>query len=135
MSQLIRQKRNFEGGEKRLIGWSDFLFVAPYNYQVNLLKAELSVEAKVGSVDKFQGQEAPIVFLSMCASDASESPRGIEFLLSKNRLNVAISRAQSLVIVVGSPDLAKSSANNLKQMKLFNFYSAIVEIGKNSLIN
>ena len=109
------------------------MVVAPYNYQVNLLKAALSPDAKVGSVDKFQGQEAPIVFLSMCASDANESPRGIEFLFSKNRLNVAISRAQSLVIVVGSPDLVKTSANNLNQMELINFFSEIVNYGnKNS---
>ena len=115
-----------KSGGQRLIKWSDILFVAPYNYQVNLLKAALNPDAKVGSVDKFQGQEAPIVFLSMCASDASESPRGIEFLFSKNRLNVAISRAQSLVIVVGSPFLANTSVNNLHQMELVNFYSEII---------
>ena len=69
----------------RFIGWSDILVVAPYNYQVNLLKAALNPEAKVGSVDKFQGQEAPIVFLSMCASNANESPRGIEFLFFKKQ--------------------------------------------------
>ena len=118
-----------EGENKRLIGWSDILFIAPFNYQVNLLKAVLNPDAKVGSVDKFQGQEAPIVFLSMCASDANESPRGVEFLFSKNRLNVAISRAQSLVLVVGSPDLAKTSANNLYQMELINFFAKIVKYG------
>ena len=117
-----------DDGKVRFIGWSDILFVAPYNYQVNLLKSALNTEAKVGSVDKFQGQESPIVILSMCASDASESPRGIEFLFSKNRLNVAISRAQSIVIVVGSPNLANTSANNLKQMELINFYSEIVNM-------
>lgn len=124
-------------GEKkqRFIGWSDILFVAPYNYQVNLLKTALNADARVGSVDKFQGQEAPIVFLSMCASDASESPRGIDFLFSKNRLNVAISRAQSLVIVVGSPNLAKSSVNNLRQMELVNFYSEIVRFGSHEGFN
>ncbi len=114
------------GGEKRLIGWSDLLFVAPYNYQVNLLKAALNPDAQVGSVDKFQGQEAPIVFLSMCTSDATESPRGIDFLFSKNRLNVAISRAQALAIIVGSPNLAKTPVNNLNQMELVNFFSEIV---------
>ena len=77
------------------------LFVAPYNYQVNLFKAALNETARVGSVDKFQRSEAPIVFVSMCASNASDSPRGINFLFSKNRLNVAISRAQALAIVVG----------------------------------
>ena len=113
--------------KKRLIDWHDMLFVAPYNYQVNLLKNKLNSNAKVGSVDKFQGQEAPIVFLSMCTSDASESPRGIEFLFSKNRLNVAISRAQSIVIVVGSPNLSKSSPKNLKQMELINFFTEIIK--------
>ena len=113
-----------------MIGWSDILFVAPYNYQVNLLKTALNSDARVGSVDKFQGQEAPIVFLSMCASDATESPRGIEFLFSKNRLNVAISRAQSMVIVVGSPNLAKTPVNNLHQMELVNFFSEIVNFSK-----
>jgi predicted RecB family nuclease len=118
-----------EGEENRTIGWSDILFVAPYNYQVNLLKAALDSDARVGSVDKFQGQEAPIVFVSMCASDASESPRGIDFLFSRNRLNVAISRAQALAIVVGSPSLATTPVSNLRQMGLVNFYSEIVRCG------
>ena len=118
-----------EGGENRSIEWSDVLFVAPYNYQVNLLKAALNSDARVGSVDNFQGQEAPIVFVSMCASDASESPRGIDFLFSKNRLNVAISRAQALAIVVGSPSLITTPVSNLRQMELVNFYSEIVRCG------
>ena len=118
-----------EGKEQRNIGWSDILFVAPYNYQANLLKAALNSEARVGSVDKFQGQEAPIVFVSMCASNASESPRGIDFLFSKNRLNVAISRAQALPIIVGSPNLATTPVNNLHQMELVNFYAEIVNCG------
>lgn len=116
-----------EDGTRRYIGWDDILFVAPYNYQVNKLKAALGQDARVGSVDKFQGQEAPIVILSMCASDASESPRGIDFLFSKNRLNVAISRAQALAIVVGNPKLANTPVSNLKQMELINFYCKIVE--------
>ena len=114
-----------EGGDQRLISWSDIIFVAPYNHQVNLLKAALDPDAKIGSVDRFQGQEAPIVIVSMCASDASESPRGIDFLFSKNRLNVAISRAQALAIVVGSPKLAITPVNNLQQMNLVNFFSEI----------
>ena len=118
-----------EGESERYIGWSDILFVAPYNYQVNLLKMALNSDARIGSVDKFQGQEAPIVFISMCASDGSEGPRGIDFLFSKNRLNVAISRAQALVIVVGSPSLAKTSVKNLRQMELVNFYTEIINYG------
>jgi len=113
-------------GNARTIGWNDILFVAPYNYQVNLLRKALGEEAKIGSIDKFQGQEAPIVILSMCASDAADSPRGIDFLFSKNRLNVAISRAQALAIVVGNPKLANTSVNNLKQMEQINFFCDIV---------
>ena len=89
----------------------------------------MNSHARVGSVDKFQGQEAPIVFVSMCTSNASESPRGIDFLFSKNRLNVAVSRAQALAIVVGSPNLATTPVNNLRQMELVNFYSEIVSCG------
>ena len=113
-------------GDVRQISWEDILFVAPYNYQVNLFRAALGDEAKIGSIDKFQGQEAPIVILSMCASDAADSPRGIDFLFSKNRLNVAISRAQALAIVVGNPKLAQTSVSNLKQMEQVNFFCEIV---------
>ena len=115
------------GQQSRKVAWNDILFVAPYNYQVNLLRAALGSKAQIGSVDKFQGQEAPIVIMSMCTSEASESPRGIDFLFSKNRLNVAISRAQSLAIVVGSPKLANTPVSNLKQMELVNFFAEIVD--------
>ena len=117
-------------GQKRYIGWQDILFVSPYNYQVTKLQTALGNLAQVGSVDKFQGQEAPIVILSMCSSNASETPRGIDFLFSKNRLNVAISRAQSLAIIVGNANLAFTPANNLKQMELINFYCKLVSSEK-----
>lgn len=87
-------------------------------------------EARIGSVGGFQGHEVPIVFVSMCASHASEISRGMDFLFSKNRLNVAISRAQSLAVVVGSPRLATTPVSNLRQMELVNFYSAIVRYGE-----
>ena len=115
-----------ENGNARHIDWKDILFVAQYNYQVNLLRAALNDEARIGSVDKFQGQEAPIVILSMCTSDAADSPRGIDFLFSKNRLNVAISRAQALAIVVGNPSLARTPVSNLKQMEQINFFCEMV---------
>ena len=115
-----------EDGNVREITWDNILFVAPYNYQVNKLRATLGIQAKIGSVDKFQGQEAPIVILSMCSSNAAESPRGIDFLFSKNRLNVALSRAQALAVVVGNTNLENTSVQNLKQMELINFYCEIV---------
>ena len=124
--QLIGQRL----WDKSTITWDDILFVAPFNYQVNLLRAALPRGARIGSVDRFQGQEAPIVFVSMCASHASEISRGMDFLFSKNRLNVAISRAQSLAVVIGSPRLATTPVSNLRQMELVNFYSAIVRYGE-----
>lgn len=123
-----------KSGAPRTIGWDDMLFVAPYNYQVNTLREALATlpggdSAKVGSVDKFQGQEAPIVFLSMCASDAAASPRGMDFLFDKHRINVAVSRAQSLTIVVASPKLAQAPANNIAQQKLVNVFARLVGAG------
>lgn len=125
--ELLGREFTDKNKHKRPIAWADMLFVAPYNFQVNKLKQALPVEAKVGSVDKFQGQEAPVVFLSMCASDADESPRGSEFLFDKNRLNVAVSRAQALAVVVASPALVHSRASNLAQQRMINTYCALVQ--------
>lgn len=111
--------------ETRAITWDDMLFVAPYNHQVSKLKIALGKQAKIGSVDKFQGQEAPIIFLSMCSSDASESPRGIDFLLDKNRINVAISRAQTLAVVVSNSNLGNMSVNNVEQLKKVSLFNAM----------
>ncbi|UHT64407.1 Helicase [Acinetobacter lwoffii] len=108
------------------------LFVAPYNFQVTKLKSALGENAKLGSVDKFQGQEAPIVFFSLCASDANDSPRGMDFLFDKNRLNVANSRAQSLAIVVGNPNLMNSNTSNIKQQKLVNVFCQLMAYAQNS---
>ncbi|AMT97243.1 MULTISPECIES: TM0106 family RecB-like putative nuclease [Psychrobacter] len=110
----------------RPITWDDMLFVAPYNHQVSKLKNVLGKQAKVGSVDKFQGQESPIVFLSMCASDANESPRGMDFLFDKNRINVAISRAQTLAIVVANPNLGNTSVNSVEQLRKVNLFNAVM---------
>lgn len=115
----------FDGKGFRQLSIEDILFVAPYNMQVRKLKMKLGEEAKVGSIDKFQGQEAPVVILSMCTSDPNESPRGLEFIFDKNRLNVAISRAQSLVVVVGSPLLAIASVGRVDQLERVNLFSAL----------
>jgi uncharacterized protein len=88
---------------------SDILIVTGYNAQVRYLKSRLRAagypDIRVGTVDKFQGQEAPIVFVSMVTSSSEDLPRGIEFLLSPNRLNVAISRAQWACFIVQSTSL------------------------------
>ena len=80
-------------------------------------------------MDKFQGQEAPVVIYSVCASSGDASSRGIEFLFSKNRLNVAISRAQTLAVVVGNPALARTSCSTLEQIQLVNVFCRAVEAG------
>ena len=119
---LLQGSFHDKDGKKRPVTQEDILVVAPYNMQVNLLEGRLPAGARVGTVDKFQGQEAPVVFFSMATSSAEDLPRNIEFLFSKNRLNVAISRAQCLAIVVANPLLAEVPCNTLEQMRLVNTF-------------
>jgi uncharacterized protein len=117
---LLHQHFIDRHGKKHRIGIDDILVVAPYNMQVNLLRQTLQAGARVGTVDKFQGQEAPVVIVSMATSSEDTLPRDIGFLFSKNRLNVAISRAQCLAIVIASPDLLTVKCNTVEQMALVN---------------
>jgi uncharacterized protein len=112
--------------KQRPITLADMLFVAPYNQQVTRLKAALGPEARVGSVDLFQGQEAPVVFFSLCASHADDSPRGMDFLFDRKRLNVALSRAQTLSVVVGNPELAKVTPRSIPHIQKANLIAALV---------
>lgn len=98
----------------------DILIVAPYNSQVNRLMERLPAGARVGTVDKFQGQEAPVVIYSMATSRPEDAPRGMEFLYSPNRLNVATSRARCTVILVASPHLFQPECRSVRQIKLAN---------------
>lgn len=124
---LLDRKFTDKHGKQRSITLNDILFVTPYNHQRNKLQETLGPEAKVGTVDKFQGQEAPIVFFSLCTSDASESPRGIDFLFDKHRINVAISRAQAMAIVVGNPKLTTTPTSNVEQMRKINVLARLIE--------
>ena len=92
-----------QDGVERRLGWKDILIVAPYNAQVGAIARLLPAEARVGTVDKFQGQEAPISLYSMTTSSPELAPRGMDFLYSRNRLNVATSRARCVAVVVASP--------------------------------
>ena len=92
------------------VGTEDILVVSPYNMQVELLKRTLPPGARVGTVDKFQGQEAAVVLISMATSSGDDLPRNIEFLYSRNRLNVAISRARCLAVVYANRRLLRSRA-------------------------
>lgn len=122
---LIGREYIDKSGKKRPLTLDDILFVAPYNHQVNKLRQTLGESAKVGSVDKFQGQEAPVVFFSLCSSDASQSPRGLDFLFDKHRINVALSRAQALAIVVGNPRLLGADYTTLEQMAKANLIARL----------
>ena len=94
--------------------------VAPYNAQVNALRSALPGAVRVGTVDRFQGQEAPICLVSMATSSAEELPRDIEFLFSLNRINVAISRAQVMAVMFASPALLDTPCRTVEQMALVN---------------
>ncbi|MBN8603138.1 MAG: TM0106 family RecB-like putative nuclease [Planctomycetes bacterium] len=118
--QLLGQTFKDKDGTTRLMTVSDILVVTPYNVQVNHLRSVLPGGARVGTVDKFQGQEAPVVLVSMVTSDAECLPRDIEFLFSANRLNVAISRAQCLALVVASPKLLEVPCKSIEHLRLVN---------------
>jgi superfamily I DNA and/or RNA helicase len=105
-----------EGAEKP-VTLEDILIIAPYNAQVFDLKDRIP-GARIGTVDKFQGQEAPIVIYSMTTSTSVDAPRGMNFLYSLNRLNVATSRAKALSILVCSPALFEPACKTPAQMKM-----------------
>ncbi|MEO6867187.1 MAG: AAA domain-containing protein, partial [Gaiellales bacterium] len=105
---------------ERAITREDIIVVAPYNAQRTLLEQALGPDVRVGTVDKFQGQEAPVAILSLTASSRDELPRGLEFLLDPHRMNVAISRARALAIVVASPALLAIDAESVHEMRLLN---------------
>ena len=110
-----------EHGVAKQTTGDEILVVAPYNAQVSRLSDRLKdTGVKVGTVDKFQGQQAPVVIYSMATSRPEEAPRGLEFLYSLNRLNVATSRAQCAVILVASPHLFVPDCSTPRQMKLAN---------------
>jgi predicted RecB family nuclease len=117
-------------GDERAFGARDILVVAPYNAQVSALRRALPEAVRVGTVDKFQGQEAPVVIYSLTTSTAADAPRGLEFLYSLNRLNVATSRAQALVILVASSELSLAHCRTPRQMQLVNALCAYLERAK-----
>ena len=115
------------------MGPANILVVAPYNMQVNLRKATLPEGARVGTVDKFQGQEAEAVIVSKATSNEEEMPRNVESLFSKNRLNVAISRARCLTLVVANPKLLTVSCRTPEQMALVNTLCWVRRYTRNSV--
>ncbi len=117
-------------GTEHLIGYRDVLVVAPYNAQVGQIASLLPAEARVGTVDKFQGQEAAISIYSMTSSSPEDAPRGMSFLYSRNRLNVATSRARCVAIVVAEPALFRVRARTPEQMRLANALCQFAELAQ-----
>jgi uncharacterized protein len=121
---LGRQWRDKDGG-RRPIGADDILVVTPYNAHIRAIEDALAAAGcpaavRVGTVDKFQGGEAPVVIYSMATSSADDAPHGLEFLYDPHRLNVATSRARAMAIIVASPDLVRVSCRTPRQMYLAN---------------
>jgi predicted RecB family nuclease len=108
----------------RPVGCDGILIVTPYNAQIRAIQGALAARGltgfDVGTVDKFQGREAPVVIYSMATSSADEAPRGLEFLYDRHRLNVATSRARAMAVIVASPDLVRVSCRTPHQMTLAN---------------
>ncbi len=121
-------------GEESSLRLADIVIVAPYNAHVDLVARELAragfIGARVGTVDKFQGQEAPLSIYAMGSSSADDAPRGMEFLYSLNRLNVATSRARCVALVVASPALVRVACRTPRQMRLANALCRLVEMSR-----
>lgn len=114
-------------GQQSWLSVEDILVITPYNAQVAELGEALPAGARIGTVDRFQGQEAPVAIYSLAASSADDVPRGLDFLLSINRLNVAVSRARALAVVVGSPALLRAPCHTIHQLLLANALCQFVD--------
>lgn len=118
--KLIGTPFTDRAGQTGKLGWNNILIVAPYNMQVIALTEALPPAARVGTVDKFQGQEAEVVIVSLATSSPDDLPRNVDFFYSKNRLNVAISRARTLAVVLANPKLLELDAKSVEHLRLVN---------------
>jgi uncharacterized protein len=116
-------------GIDRVVTEQDILIIAPYNAQVAEIH-RLLPNARVGTVDKFQGQEAPIAIYSLATSTYADAPRGMEFLYSLNRLNVATSRAKCVSILVASPAVFQAECKTPRQIQLANAFCRYLELAE-----
>lgn len=128
IEDLLRGHYFQTDGTSGTIAPEEIMVVAPYNAQVSCLREHLPDGVKVGTVDKFQGQEAAVCFFSMATSSGEEIPRNLEFLFSRNRLNVAVSRARCLAVLVCNPALLNIRCRNAEQMRLVNALCWFVEM-------
>jgi uncharacterized protein len=130
LNDLLRGEWCDRAGKVLPLRLENILVVAPFNAQVTLVQSRLPQGARVGTVDKFQGQEAPVVIYTLATSSPDDLPRIMEFLFSLNRLNVAVSRAQSLATVICSPELLRVRARTPEQLRLANALCLLVEMAQ-----
>ena len=137
---LLARNWRDKRGEQHPIGADQILVVTPYNAHIraiedSLVKVGCSAGVKIGTVDKFQGREAPVAIYSMATSSADDAPRGMEFLYDPHRLNVATSRARAMAIIVASPDLIRVSCHTPRQMYWANALCQAWEFTEGSWAN
>jgi hypothetical protein len=128
IEDLLKGEYVKQDGTSGPLAPEEIMVVAPYNAQVRCLSEHLPEGVRIGTVDKFQGQEAAVCFFSMATSSGEELPRNLEFLFSRNRLNVAISRARCLAVLVCNPALLHIRCGNAEQMRLLNALCLFVEM-------
>ncbi|MCZ7588231.1 MAG: TM0106 family RecB-like putative nuclease [Gaiella sp.] len=128
VGELLGTPFTDEHGSTRPLAERDILVVAPYNAQVRMLRAKLPAAVRVGTVDKFQGQQAPVVFVSMASSTSEDAPRGLGFAFDSHRFNVATSRAQCRAVLVCSPALLDADCRTVGQMRLVSAVCRFVEL-------
>lgn len=117
-------------GASHPIGVDDILVVAPYNVAVRRLRESLPPGVRVGTVDKFQGQQAPLTIYAMATSSAEDVPRNLEFLFNRNRLNVAVSRARAVAVIVCSPELLRAGCRTAEQLRLVSALCRFAEMAE-----
>lgn len=129
VEHLILGKVRFinEKGEEAILSESDIKIITPYNAQVQAIKQRLP-NFEIGTVDKFQGQEAPVIIYSVATSSLEEAPRGMEFLFSPNRFNVAVSRARTRFIMVANPAIFEAECKSPHHIKLANAFCRFKEL-------
>lgn len=128
VAELLGSPWTNRNGSTTLITLDDIVVVTPYNAQVAELARNLPPHTRIGTVDKFQGREAAVAIISMACSTASDAPRGMEFLFSRNRLNVAVSRAKVAAYVVANPGLVNARCSTIEQMRLVNGLCRYLEV-------
>jgi uncharacterized protein len=119
-------------GIQRPLTTDDVIVVSPYNAQVRCIRATLKRRGiagiEVGTVDKFQGREAYVVFFSTAASTPEDAPRGARFIFDRQRLNVAVSRARALAVMVGSPALLDLTCSSIEDVRIANGVCRFLEL-------